>query len=155
MIISKRIFGSRGVCGDLPLEGCIFSLAVILIPFPLCTGAKTEAEKAVKEIKAQHLTTTQKHEKILRVEGNKRESLWVEETTACLYTYTHLGPLCSFIYSSSTLTPVGVMLVMQEIFQTLTFSYISVYLTLSMLSSNKCLDKRVCSLCVKGQRVSQ
>lgn len=124
MIIRKRIFGSRGVCGDLPLEGCIFSLAVILIPFPLCTGAKTEAEKAVKEIKAQHLTTTQKHEKILSVEGNKREKLEGRRDDSLFC--THLGSLCSFIYSSSTLTPVGVMLVMQEIFQTLTFSY-SIY----------------------------
>lgn len=49
MIIIGGYWG-LGVCVDLPLEGCIFSLAVILIPFPLCTGAKTEAEKAVKDI---------------------------------------------------------------------------------------------------------
>lgn len=58
MVIRERVFESQGVYGDLPLEGCIFSLGVILMPFPLCTWGR-EAEAAVKEttIKSKALKT--------------------------------------------------------------------------------------------------
>lgn len=43
-----RVFRSQGVCGDLPLEGGIFSLGVILIPFPLCTWGRDTGRSSSK-----------------------------------------------------------------------------------------------------------
>lgn len=90
-LCKRRLCGEEREVGswfqwNLPLLGCIFSLGVNLIPFPLCTG--TEAAQEIKRRQQWYINKFQHQQHIKKKKRKKKWSNWWKD----LSNHEHIAP---------------------------------------------------------------